>query len=242
MPKVDERMMNFGEPLWMRFIEPAYRNRNTESSSAIDKLWHVDDENARLPPPLLAKSECPLPSDWETRRYAALDVETTGLDPSKDKILEVGIVDFCLDSEGALVIEDEWSTLINPGIPIPASASAIHGIIDLEVVSAPTFVDVYPKINELLDGRVFVAHNAPFDLGFFRSATKCIGKPDPVRDWADSLGFARLAFPGLVSYNLGKAAFILGIESGSNHRALDDAKTCMRVFLQCARKLTGSCE
>ncbi|MHB0898390.1 MAG: exonuclease domain-containing protein [Spirochaetales bacterium] len=58
---------------------------------------------------------------------------------------------------------------------------------------------------------------------------------------ADSLVLLRLAVPNLLSYSLGKAAFVLGVETGTSHRALDDARTCMHLFTQSARKLAGTC-
>lgn len=184
---------------------------------------------------------CPLPYDWDSRRYAAFDVETTGLDAWRHRIVEIGLVLFHFDPEGALVAENDWSTLINPCSPIPASATEIHGITDLDVFNSPRFADIAHEVEEKLQGRVLVAHNASFDTGFLESEYSRMKSLLPVMEVADSLSLLRMAVPNLLSYNLGKAAFVLGIDIGTAHRALADAKTCMHIFALCARKLAGRC-
>jgi DNA polymerase III epsilon subunit family exonuclease len=168
-------------------------------------------------------------------------VETTGLDSGRDRIIEIGIVQFSIDPEGAILETGRWGSLINPGIPIPASSTAIHGIEDFDVWMSPSFAEVAKHVAALVEGRVMVAHNAPFDAGFVTAEFSRLGAPSPLREMADSLGILRIAYPTLISYSLGKAAFVLGLERGTSHRALDDAVTCMRIFVQSARKITGTC-
>lgn len=182
-----------------------------------------------------------MPYDWESRPYAAFDVETTGLDSWRHKIVEIGLVLFHFDEEGALVPESDWSTLINPCVPIPPSATEIHGIRDFDVFDSPRFPDIAHELDDKLRGRVLVAHNAAFDAGFLESEYSAMKSRAPTMEIADSLSLLRLAVPNLLSYNLGKAAFILGIDTGTAHRALDDARTCMKIFAHCARKLAGRC-
>ncbi|HEY9053580.1 MAG TPA: 3'-5' exonuclease [Rectinemataceae bacterium] len=184
---------------------------------------------------------CLLPDAWEGRKYAAFDVETTGLDPSRDRILEIGLVLFSFDSEGALTEETSWSSLVNPAMAIPPSSTSIHGITDLDVSQAPFFSEVASRLAELLSGRILVAHNASFDMDFLRNEYSRLSLPCPTAEFADTLLLSRQAFPGLFSYNLGKAAFLLGIEAGSAHRALDDARTCMRLYARAARTIAGAC-
>lgn len=226
-----------GAPLWTRIIEGDRADRPAPECPA----WRVADGIEPLPPPEGAAPGCPLPRDWEEREYVALDVETTGLDPSADRIVEIGIVSFRFDRDSAIAEESRWGTLVNPGMPIPPGATGIHGITDLEVSGSPRFADIADMLAERIRGRVLVAHNAPFDSGFLRCELSRSGRLPPAMDTADSLVFCRLAFPGLVSYSLGKAAFILGIDTGTSHRAMDDALTCMRIFARCARRLAGSC-
>ena len=208
-----------GAPIWARFVTSSKQTGQRES----------------------AEAECQLPQEWERRSYTALDVETTGLDAYNDRVLEIGIVQFSYDGDGALVEERSWQSLVNPGIAIPASATAIHGITDFDVFASPFFREVAAQLAGLLEGRVMVAHNAPFDAGFIAREFARLGMASPVGETADSLILLRRSVPNLLSYSLGKAAFTLGVDTGSSHRALDDARTCMHLFTLSARKLAGAC-
>ncbi|MCE5255702.1 MAG: 3'-5' exonuclease, partial [Spirochaetaceae bacterium] len=121
------------------------------------------------------------------------------------------------------------------------SATSIHGITDLEVSAAPIFSDLAAEMAMIIRGKVFVAHNAPFDASFVAGEYARLSMSSPLGEIADSLLLLRMAYPGLLSYNLGKAAYVLGIPSGQGHRALDDARTCMSLFALSARRLTGLC-
>jgi DNA polymerase-3 subunit epsilon/DNA polymerase-3 subunit alpha (Gram-positive type) len=179
-----------------------------------------------------------LPADWENREYCALDVETTGLDPFKDRVVEIGLVVFGFDRDSALVEKDAWSTLVNPEMAIPDAAYAIHGISDLDVSGSPHFAEIVGKVADYVHNRIFVAHNAPFDAAFLGNEFARLSAPSPVGDLVDTLTLARAAYPNLFSYNLGKTAYLLGIPPGQGHRALDDAKTCMQLFVRCIRTLS----
>jgi DNA polymerase-3 subunit epsilon len=168
-------------------------------------------------------------------------LETTGLEPSRDRIVEIGILPFSFDAEGALVTEEGWNALVNPGVLIPASASAIHGIYDLEVSNAPDFPSLVPQILSMIHGKVLVAHNAMFDVGFLREELKRGSQVTWTGEIVDSLALARIAMPAQISHSLGKLASSLGIDAGKSHRALDDARTCMHIFAHCARILSGAC-
>jgi DNA polymerase-3 subunit epsilon len=89
--------------------------------------------------------------------YAVLDFETTGLFPSHDRVIEVAVVH--VDETGT--ITGQWDTLVNPQRDL--GAQRIHHITSAEVMDAPTFAEIAPKLIELLSGRVLVAHNASFD-------------------------------------------------------------------------------
>ena len=91
---------------------------------------------------------------------AVVDVETTGLSPRTDRVVEVGVV--LLDDRGE--VEAEFETLLDPGRDV--GPTGVHGIRASDVVEAPAFADVAPYLRSLLAGRVVVAHNALFDLRF----------------------------------------------------------------------------
>src|SRR4051812_34153162 len=92
--------------------------------------------------------------------YAVFDCETTGTDPDVDQIVSLAIVR--LDGDGVEVVRNLW--LVRPSRAIPAEATAVHGIGDADVADAPTFAEVAGDVLALLDGAVFVGHNAEFDL------------------------------------------------------------------------------
>ena len=178
---------------------------------------------------------------WENRPYVALDVETTGLNATVGNIVEIALVRFHFDAEGALSEEDRLSTLINPSRSIPSQASRIHGITDADVMNAPLFKDVATKIVDTCHQRVIVGHNVLFDIGFVEKEFAEIGIDAGLCECADTFGLAKLAFPSMPSYNLGKLAFTVGIQSDAQHRALGDALTCMRLFATSIRILTNKC-
>ncbi len=106
-----------------------------------------------------------LADDW-----LIIDTETTGLDKTAE-IVQVGIV----DAGGRVLV----NRLIRPGLPIPAEATAVHGITDTAVASAPTWPDVYPEIAGLLNGRRLLAYNADFDQRVFRQTCRRHGTAVP---------------------------------------------------------------
>jgi DNA polymerase-3 subunit epsilon len=103
---------------------------------------------------------------------AFVDLETTGTTPTLDRVTEIGIV----RTSGGEVL-DEWSTLVNPGCPIPEDIQALTGISNAMVRDAPRFDEVAREVRERLAGRLFVAHNARFDYGFLKNEFRRLGTP-----------------------------------------------------------------
>jgi len=102
-------------------------------------------------------------------RFVAFDFETTGLSADRDRVVEIGAVAFRVRKEDGRWIgvdDGAYETLVNPERPIPPAVSAIHGIDDLAVSSAPTFAETAAELLAFIDGSILVAHNAPFDMGF----------------------------------------------------------------------------
>jgi DNA polymerase III epsilon subunit-like protein len=93
--------------------------------------------------------------------YAVVDVETTGLSPARDRIVEIAVV-----RVWAGAILHRWSSLVNPGVPISPFAVACHGITDADVAGAPPLHALLPVIRRLVAGTTIAAHNATFDRGF----------------------------------------------------------------------------
>ena len=99
---------------------------------------------------------------------AFVDLETTGTRAARDRITEIGIVRVDASSGGGVPQVTEWSSLVNPGMGIPAAIVSLTGISDSMIAAAPTFASLARDITRLLDGCLFVAHNARFDNGFLK--------------------------------------------------------------------------
>jgi DNA polymerase III subunit epsilon len=160
--------------------------------------------------------------------FVAFDVETTGLLPGVDRLVELAAVSFTAES-----VLDSYSCLVNPGIPMPAAAGRVNGITDEMVKDAPPRDLVLPEFLAFLGRGVPVAHNASFDVGFVSADIEALGLPGPGTPVVDTRGLARRAFPGRHSYSLQNLVRDFGLRVDSAHRALVDAHACRLLFLHC---------
>ncbi len=156
--------------------------------------------------------------------FVALDIETTGLDPSRDSIIEIGAVKFRGNR-----IEAEWSSLINPNRHIPDFITTLTGIDDAMLRGAPRIRDVAPEFEAFVGDCPMVCHNISFDLGFLRRYI-----PFALNDTIDTYELAAVLMPNASRYNLGALCRQLGIpiRQDERHRALGDAKAHMALFLR----------
>lgn len=158
-------------------------------------------------------------------KFACLDTETTGLSPiGGGKVCEIAV---SVSKDGQTV--EEFSTLLNPGLPMSPEVIAIHGITNKMVAGAPSFGDIAPQLLGLLDGCVLVAHNAEFDLSFLRAELESCGFRLPEYPVLDTLKFARKN-ARFAKNNLGFIATQLGIDCQGAHRALADVKMTQQIF------------
>lgn len=155
---------------------------------------------------------------------AVLDLETTGLGPS-DRILEIGVV--LLDRE--LRQEATWQTLVQPGRDI--DNSHIHGVTATDLVHAPTFAGVAAELAELLDGRVIVAHNAPFDIRFLAAEYARLGVELPAgTGWFQCTRvLSRRLLPG-APQRLADCLDTAGLGNDRPHAALADAAAAADLY------------
>lgn len=167
--------------------------------------------------------------------FVAFDVETTGLDARTDKVVEFGAVRF--DRNGRL---EEYAQLVNPGCPIPPAALSVHGITDEEVAGSPAVREVLPEMVEFLGESVLLAHNAPFDIGFFDAAFADAGIAPPANPILCTVELARAAFPRLRDHKLTTLVRELHIPEGEHHRALADAIYGSEVFKRCVDRFDES--
>jgi DNA polymerase III subunit epsilon len=154
----------------------------------------------------------------ENKLFAVVDVETTGGKPTDTKITEIAII----ISDGKSVIE-EYTTLVNPYRRIDWFVTKLTGITDEMVATAPSFEDSSDRIKELLEGKIFVAHNVDFDYGIIKREFLELGKPLDLQKLC-TVKSARKVFQHLSSYSLGNLSAYLGIDLPNAHRALDDTR------------------
>ncbi len=164
--------------------------------------------------------------------FIAFDLETTGIQPKTDAIIEVGAVRF----EGAEPVES-FSTLINPGRPIPPGASAVNGITDEMVAGSPAVETVLADLAEFCGDLPLVAHNAPFDFKFLLKAVDDYKTKAPSGVVLDSCALSRVIFPGMINYKLGTLVNHFGFPPGDFHRAEIDSVHCGRLFARIVQAL-----
>ncbi len=153
--------------------------------------------------------------------YVALDLETTGLDPDRDAIIEIGAVKF----RGEEVLE-EFSTLVNPGRPLPSEIVVLTGLTDEELEAAPRLHEVLHRFSRFVGDRLVVGHSIGFDLEFLHRHS--ILEPNRL---LDTFTLATILAPDARRYSLRSLAQFLGFPPPVSHRALDDARTTHRLFL-----------
>jgi DNA polymerase-3 subunit epsilon len=156
--------------------------------------------------------------------FAIVDIETTGGSPTIDRISEIAVIIF----DGKEVIE-EFSTLLNPCRPIDPWVVKLTGITQEMVQSAPLFEEVYEKIFQMIQGKIFTAHNVKFDFGMLRKEFKRLGV-DFTAKQLDTVSLSRRLLPGFPSYSLGKLCDSLGIKIDNRHRALGDARATVKLL------------
>lgn len=162
---------------------------------------------------------------------AFVDLETTGANPLRDRITEVGLV---LVQNGKV---ESWSSLVNPGMPIPPFIQQLTGIDDAMVAAAPDFSELAQTVLAKLEGRLFIAHNARFDYGFLKSEFKRLGIHFRARVLC-TVQLSKKLYPLEHKHNLDSLTLRHGlVAEGVRHRALTDAEL-LRQFLmvvECAQ-------
>lgn len=162
-------------------------------------------------------------SIWDLE-YIVVDFETTGSLAFIDRIIEAGAVVF---SRGK--ITDYFSSLIHPGKSIPPFITLLTGITPEMIRSAPPAEVVIPKLMSLIEGKVFVAHNARFDLTFLNYELERLGLPQYQGDVLCTLNMARRLLR-LPRRGLDSLAEYFGIEITHRHRAMYDAEATARIL------------
>jgi Rad3-related DNA helicase/DNA polymerase III epsilon subunit-like protein len=155
--------------------------------------------------------------------YAALDLETTGLDPARDRVIEVGAVAFTPDR-----INGTMERLVDPGRAVPEAVLRLTGIRQEELRGAASAETALRELSDFIRGRQPVGHGARLDVDFLTAA----GLWDPAQEILDTLDLARILLPGAASHSLPLLAVELGFSQPRPHRALDDADATRQLLLR----------
>lgn len=165
--------------------------------------------------------------------YVVFDLETTGVSCRFDEVVEISAI----KAAGGQVV-DAFSTLVNPGRPIPCGASAVNGITDDMVEGSPFFEQALTDFLEFAGDAVLVGHNIhTFDMKFlYRDAERFWGKTVG-NDYIDTLQLARAYLPQLAHHKLVDLADYYSISTAGAHRALNDCRMNQIVFERLAKEM-----
>lgn len=166
--------------------------------------------------------------------FTAFDTETTGLSSKYEKIIEIGAVKF--DKNGII---DTYSVLINPEKVISSNITSITGITNQMVCNCPTFSEITPSFLNFINETKLVAHNAKFDISFVNAElekTPYNNLRKSQCNAVDTVKVSQKVFPALPCYKLQELAKHFNIKVDAAHRAYDDARVCMELFLICMKE------
>ncbi|MDE6434393.1 MAG: topoisomerase DNA-binding C4 zinc finger domain-containing protein [Lachnospiraceae bacterium] len=164
--------------------------------------------------------------------YTVFDLETTGTSPKNDLIIEISAVKV---RDGQ--VTDTFSSLVNPGRPIPYGATAVNGISDDMVADQPALDIVFPRFLAFIGDDVLVGHNIhTFDMKFiWKAAEELCGKTIS-NDYVDTLPMARRCLLELSHHRLVDIAAYYGISTAGAHRALNDCLMNQQCFERMAKE------
>ncbi len=168
----------------------------------------------------------------EKTSFCVIDVETTGLSPQYNNIIELAVV-----KVKNLKVVDKYQTLLNPGRDIPTFITTLTGISNEDVYDAPFFDNIADDVVEFIGSNVIAGHNLSFDMSFLKREFNYCGREEPKNLKLCTLKIARRVFPLLNSKSLGSVASFLKIKNSSAHRALGDAETTARILIKLIKHL-----
>ncbi|HEU5422772.1 MAG TPA: exonuclease domain-containing protein, partial [Nitrolancea sp.] len=202
---------NGGNPALWRPLLRQILDAHDRLSLRADGCWALP--NARL-------DRDALPGD-----FVVLDLETTGLKPAQQRIIEVGLVCFA----GGAQIE-AYGSLVNPERRLPAYIARLTRIDDSQLIGAPRFLQLADEILARLEGKLLVGFNLGFDIGFLNAELKRLGRPALINERLDLLPLAARLLPAGRRPGLDGVCRALDIEVRERHRALADAELTALAF------------
>lgn len=183
--------------------------------------WRHSRDNA------FAGMSPPLTTRLENLPVLVADLETTGLDVCRDRVVSIGAISGRgaeLDRDGSLDL------LVDPERPIPPRSTAIHGITDTMVENAPAFPDAFQELDALLTDRVIVGHNIGFDLAILRGECKRVAVAWSRPIALDLVRLAAALDPKERDLSLEGMAQRMGVTVAGRHTALGDALMAAEIW------------
>jgi ATP-dependent DNA helicase DinG len=159
--------------------------------------------------------------------YIALDLEATGMDPTRDEVIEIGAIKF---RDGQII--DEFETKVRPRSGVSFGIQSLTGLSDDDLKDAPRFAAVAPRLRNFVKSAPIVGQSIGFDLDMLSAA----GLVFQNRRY-DTFEMATVLLPELPTYDLGTIARALGVPASSRHRAVADAETAMHVFARLLKRV-----
>ncbi len=156
--------------------------------------------------------------------FVAIDVETTGLSPFANELIEVSAIKYEQNKK-----IDTFSTLIRPKVPIPYYITKITGITNDMVKNAPEVEQVMPELIRFVGESPIVAHNANFDYKFIQNYSNNSFSKNQV---IDTVPIGRKLYPELPNHKLGTIARHIGITEDGFHRAEFDCECCAKIYME----------
>ena len=172
--------------------------------------------------------------DLNLNKFIALDFETTGLQVETDRIIEVAAILF---KDG--VASERYTTLVNPGIPIPNLIEGITGITNEMVADAPPEKKIVNEFFNFIGEYPIVAHNTPFDQSFLEGMAVRFGKKLPERKYYDTLTLSRAFLFFQPAHNLSAVSDFFSLSTEGAHRAEYDTQNCGQIFVELVEEIAS---
>lgn len=173
-----------------------------------------------------AKISNPLVPIKHNAGYVVFDLETTGLSPYKDDIIEIGAVK--VNKEGRIV--DSFTTLVKPSQPVSDFIQNLTGISNEMLEEAPSIYVALPRFAIFAGDAILVGHNVTFDIAFIQQKAKIYKDMNFINPYIDTLSLTRKKYPNLKSYKLQDLIKEFNLKTFAAHRALADVVATQQLY------------
>jgi DNA polymerase-3 subunit epsilon len=168
----------------------------------------------------------------EEANYCVVDVETTGLSPRRNGVIEIALV-----KVSGMKIVDTYNSFVNPGHDIPYFITQLTSITNEDVYDAPFFEDIADEVYDFIGDDILTGHNLSFDSSFINKEFRYAGKEPPENLSLCTLKLSRRMYPMLRSKSLGVVCKHLGLKNSGAHRAIGDADVTAKLLIKLLKEV-----